>query len=82
MELNKLTRVGDVVKENFKAAQIFDKNRIDFCCGGGISIEEACKKANANAEKLIAELELVVYRNDPDSKYIDSLELDELHQLF
>ncbi len=78
MELNKFTRVGDVVKENFRAAQIFDKNKIDFCCGGGISIEEACKKSNTNPDQLLADLELIVHTNDPDSKYMDSLGLDEL----
>ena len=78
MELTGKTRIGEVVKENFKTAQIFDKNNIDFCCGGGISIEEACNKTGANLDGLLSELEMVVYSNDPDSRYINSLELDEL----
>ncbi len=45
MEINTNTSVGEIVKANFKTAQIFDKNKIDFCCGGGISLEEACKKS-------------------------------------
>lgn len=78
MELNRKTRVGDVVKDNFRAAQIFDKNKIDFCCGGGISIEEACEKFEVNLNELLNDLELVIHTNDPDSKYINSLELNEL----
>jgi len=42
------TSVGEIVKANFKTAQIFDKNKIDFCCNGGISLEEACKKSKVD----------------------------------
>ncbi len=78
MEIKIDSRVGDIVKVNFKTAQIFDKNNIDFCCGGGVSLEEACKKSNTDINKLIPELEALVQLSDPDSKYINSLELDEL----
>jgi len=30
MEITTDTSVGDIVKANFKTAQIFDKNKIDF----------------------------------------------------
>lgn len=78
MEITKNTTVGDIVKANFKTAQIFDKNSIDFCCGGGISLDEACQKSKVNIQKLMPELETLVKINDPDSKYIDGLELNEL----
>lgn len=78
MEIKLDTRVGDIVKANYKTAQLFDKNKIDFCCGGGITLEEACKKSGADLGKLLPELELMVILNDPDSKYMDSMELDEL----
>lgn len=78
MNIDISTKVGDIVKENFKTAQIFDKNRIDFCCGGGISLEEACKKYNADITSIIPALQSLVVSNDPDSRYINSLELDEL----
>ncbi len=78
MDINKNTIVGDIVKANFKTAQIFDKNGIDFCCGGGISLGEACKKSNLDIDLLVPELEILVQLNDPDSKYIDGLELDQL----
>jgi regulator of cell morphogenesis and NO signaling len=78
MEVNRGTKVGDIVKANFKTAQIFDKNSIDFCCGGGVTLDEACRKSNVDISQILPELELLVQINDPDSKYIDSLELDEL----
>jgi len=78
MEININTSVGEIVKANFKTAQIFDKNKIDFCCGGDISLDEACKNANLALHQLVPELEALVNQSDPDSKYIDSLELNEL----
>lgn len=78
MEINTNTSVGDIVKANFKTAQIFDKNKIDFCCGGGISLEEACEKSKVDIDQIVPELEALVALNDPDSKYIDALELNEL----
>ena len=78
MEINSDTRVGDIVKVNFKTAQIFDKNKIDFCCNGGNSLSEACDKSNTDINKIIPELEALVFVNDPDSYYIDGLSLDAL----
>jgi regulator of cell morphogenesis and NO signaling len=78
MEITSDTRIGDIVKTNFKTAQVFDKNKIDFCCGGGISLAEACLKSNTDIDTLLNELEALVVRKDPDSIYIDSLALDEL----
>lgn len=78
MDIKTNTSVGDIVKANFKTAQIFDKNNIDFCCGGGISLEEACQKSKVDIKLLVPELEALLALNDPDSKYIDGLELDEL----
>jgi regulator of cell morphogenesis and NO signaling len=78
MEINSNTSVGDIVKVNFKTAQVFEKNNIDFCCGGGVKLEEACSKAGVSIAQLIPELESLVLLNDPDSKYIDGLELNDL----
>ncbi|OAD90215.1 iron-sulfur cluster repair di-iron protein [Aequorivita soesokkakensis] len=48
--------VADMVTENIKAAHIFKKHGIDFCCGGGISIKKACEKAKIDPVILEAEL--------------------------
>jgi len=78
MNIDARTSVGDIVKANFKTAQIFERNNIDFCCGGGISLNEACKKSGINIEQLIPELVATIQLSDPDSRYIDELELNEL----
>lgn len=48
--------VSDVVSENIKTAHIFKKHGIDFCCGGGISIEKACEKKQLDYELIKNEL--------------------------
>jgi regulator of cell morphogenesis and NO signaling len=43
--MNLRTRsVGDLVTEDFRRSGIFKKHGIDFCCGGGLPLEEACKR--------------------------------------
>ncbi|MBN4085349.1 iron-sulfur cluster repair di-iron protein [Flavobacteriaceae bacterium AH-315-B10] len=48
--------VAEVVAENIKTAHIFKKHGIDFCCGGGITIDKACKKKNIDYRQLKEEL--------------------------
>lgn len=78
MKIDANTIIGEIVKVNYKTAQTFEAHNIDFCCGGGISLNEACKKAGINTNELIPKLEAMVQLPDADSKYIDGLELDEL----
>ena len=78
MNISTNTPVGEVVKLNFKTAQLFQANRIDYCCGGQKTISEACSAAGIKPEPLIEQLEQMAGQTDPDSLYIDNLQLDEL----
>ncbi len=49
-------KVSEVVASNIKTAHVFKKYGIDFCCGGGISIERACNKHAIQMDQLIADL--------------------------
>lgn len=60
--------VADVVTENIEAAHIFKKHGIDFCCGGGISIEKACEKAKISPSVIEAELNAL---SKPKNKSLD-----------
>ncbi len=48
--------VAEVVSENIKTAHIFKKYGIDFCCGGGITIDKACEKKNVDFSQIKEEL--------------------------
>ncbi len=78
MELTKERKVNEVVTENYKAADVFHKHGIDFCCGGNITIEEACNQSNSGCEELIDELEQAINTKDFESDLIARLSLDQL----
>lgn len=48
--------VGEIVARNYNAAAIFRQYGMDFCCGGGISLKEACERRNVNLDDVIGEL--------------------------
>lgn len=52
--------IGELVAENYKTATIFKKYKIDFCCNGGRSIEDACKTKDVSIWELTRELEEVM----------------------
>lgn len=72
------TPVGAVVKSNFNTASVFQKNDIDFCCGGDKTISEACNSKGLNIEQIIADLEEIAAQNDPDTLFINGMSLEEL----
>lgn len=38
------------------ATSLFRKNRLDFCCGGKQTLEEACQKKNLNVNEIVIQL--------------------------
>ena len=53
----KKRKVGAIVAENFKTAKVFSLYGIDFCCKGGITLEEACAKSQVDLQELTEELQ-------------------------
>lgn len=50
-------KVGDIVAKDFRAAHIFTKNNIDFCCGGHRTLKSAIAKVNADENQILSALE-------------------------
>ena len=49
--------IGEIVADDFRAATIFERHGIDFCCGGKIPLAEVCKSKGIELEALTSELE-------------------------
>lgn len=47
------TRVGELVANDFRSAHIFSQYGIDFCCGGGITLDRAISRFNADEDALL-----------------------------
>ena len=55
--------IGEIVAADFRAAGIFKKAGIDFCCGGNKSLEKACEEKSIDLA--LVELQLEELRNIP-----------------
>ena len=48
--------VGDIVAMDFRAAAVFDRFGIDFCCGGRRSVTDACERARVDVSDVVTAL--------------------------
>ncbi|MBF8149849.1 iron-sulfur cluster repair di-iron protein [Winogradskyella sp. F6397] len=60
LEKNTKKEIGQYVAEDFRTAAIFSKHKIDFCCQGNRTVEEACDKKGIDSNQLIEELNRVL----------------------
>ncbi len=54
--VQKETKIGEAVAENFRYVQVFEKYGIDYCCGGKKSISDACIAKGIDPEVVITSL--------------------------
>ncbi len=52
---NEIT-IGEIVAADFRAAEIFKKAGIDFCCGGKKSLDNACNEKSIDPSLLVQQL--------------------------
>lgn len=50
------TTVREIARTNPAAVRVFERYGIDYCCGGGRPLEEACREKNLSAEAVLAEV--------------------------
>ena len=56
MTLQNDTPVGELATEFPLATRVFHRHGIDYCCGGGKPLHEACAKRGVNTETVLAEI--------------------------
>ena len=78
MHLNLQTPVGEIARFNYKTVEVFEKLRIDFCCGGDLSLEEACKRQKVNADEVLVSIKKLIGSTQTDDDPILALPLGQL----
>ncbi|WP_237604430.1 iron-sulfur cluster repair di-iron protein [Salinicoccus sp. ID82-1] len=66
--------VSDIVKEIPKSADIFRKNRIDYCCGGRMPLAEAVEARGLDLESMMEKIDNIDQHEGGgiDVKYLDA----------
>ncbi len=58
--------IAALVTEDYRMAEVFKRNGIDFCCGGGKTVGEACKTKGVDFDELEKELGQAVESSMPE----------------
>ncbi|MCK9291792.1 MAG: iron-sulfur cluster repair di-iron protein [Bacteroidales bacterium] len=78
MNITKDTIIAELVAQDYRAASVFKKNKIDFCCNGNTSIENACNKKQVDISHLIQQLEQATAQSSDSTIDYNSWPLDLL----
>lgn len=56
MKITEKNIIGELVAEDYRAAEVFSKYGIDFCCKGNQTIADVCTKKNISPDNLLNDL--------------------------
>lgn len=56
MDIQENLTVSGIVRKDYRTADVFKKHGINYCCGGEITLNEACSLQNVNISDLHKEL--------------------------
>jgi len=49
--------IGEFVAEDYRTAAVFEQHGIDFCCGGKVTLSEACREKGIDLEMMLGEMD-------------------------
>ena len=55
------TPLAEIVRHDFRAGAILDEYQLDFCCGGALSLADACQQRGVEVERVVADIELLTH---------------------
>jgi len=56
--------INDVIKKYPETMKVFNKHKVDSCCGGGQSIATTAAVSNADIPKLMEDLNAVINKGN------------------
>jgi len=51
--------LGEIVTTDFRAAAIFERHGLDFCCRGNRSLEQSCRDVGIRTEEVLEQLDAI-----------------------
>lgn len=66
MKFNSETKVKDIALSDSAARQVLEEAGLDYCCGGGKSLHEACLHADTSTEEILNRLRQNTENRGPD----------------
>jgi regulator of cell morphogenesis and NO signaling len=51
--------IGEIVADDYRTAKVFESHKIDFCCGGNVTLAAACKGKGLDLASITRELDAV-----------------------
>lgn len=78
MNLTADSKVGLIATEHPLATRVFARHGIDFCCGGGRRLQDACRIKAVELERVISELETEIDSGPSSMERWDQRPLGEL----
>ncbi len=69
MSISPSTLVSDIATVSPGTIKVFQRHRIDFCCGGKVSLAEACAHEKLDVDALTAELNASLQTSEPTTDW-------------
>lgn len=77
-QVNLNSSVGNWVAAHPQTSRVFESLQIEYCCGGGISLEQACWDRGLNPQQVVQQLEQAVDEDEQTTENWLSAPLAEL----
>ena len=71
-------KVGEIVAADIRAAEVFKKLNIDFCCAGSLTLERACAKKGLDPAVVMTQVEAHLAGKEPIEDKFGKMCLTEL----
>ena len=78
MRITKESIIAELVALDYRTASVFKNNKIDFCCNGNRTIEDACNQKQIEYSTLLQQLDQIVSENKESTVDYNSWPLDLL----
>lgn len=65
-------KIGDIVAQRGSLSRVFEKYRIDYCCGGKATLAEAATKRNINPQIVLNELHQQMKATDHEKNWTEA----------